>query len=238
MVAAPTAGPTGGRGDTRVDSAPLRSPLPDREDLAREHGRTYRRRARDCPGPPQSRLGSRVVGPQDPGWDEARRAWNLAVDQRPAAVAMPESPEDVVAVIEVAREHGFRVAPQGTGHSAAPRASLERSVLVDMSGMNAVEIDPDRRRARLQAGAQWQHVIGPAAEHGLAGLSGSAPDVCVTGYALGAARAGWSAVMAWPPTASGPPRSLPRTAARSEPTPPVSPSSSGRCAVAAAASAS
>jgi hypothetical protein len=58
-------------------------------------------------------------------------------------------------------------------------------VLLDMSGMNAVEIDPDRRRARLQAGAQWQHVVGPAAEHGLAGLSGSAPDVCVTGYALG-----------------------------------------------------
>jgi hypothetical protein len=132
-----------------------------------------------------SRLGGRVVGPQDPEWNDARRAWNLAVDQRPAAVAMPESVEDVVAAVEVAREQGLRVAPQGTGHSAAPRGSLERSVLVDMSGMNAVEIDPDRRCARLQAGAQWQHVTGPAAEHGLAGLSGSAPDVCVTGYALG-----------------------------------------------------
>jgi hypothetical protein len=129
--------------------------------------------------------GSRVIGPQDPGWNKARRAWNLAVDQRPAAVAIPESVDDVMSVIEVARERGLRVAPQGTGHSAAPRGSLERSVLVDMSGMNAVEIDPDRRRARLQAGAQWQHVTGPAAEHGLAGLSGSAPDVCVTGYALG-----------------------------------------------------
>ena len=70
-----------------------------------------------------SRVGNRVVGPQDSGWDEAPRAWNLSVDQRPAAVAMPESPEDVVAVIEVAREHGLRVAPQGTGHSAAPRVA-------------------------------------------------------------------------------------------------------------------
>src|SRR5262245_7205673 len=113
-----------------------------------------------------SRLGNRVVGPQDPRWDEARRAWNLSVDQHPAAVALPESAEDVVAVIEVAREHGLRVAPQGTGHSAAPRASLERSVLLDMSGMNAVEIDADRRRARLQAGAQWQHVNGAAVQHG------------------------------------------------------------------------
>ena len=131
-----------------------------------------------------SRLDGRVVGPEDARWSEARRAWNLAVEQRPAAVAMPQSAQDVMSLVEVAREHGLRVAPQGTGHSAAPRASLERSVLADMSGMNAVKIDPDRRRAQLQAGAQWQHVTSPAAAHGLAGLSGSAPDVCVTGYAL------------------------------------------------------
>jgi hypothetical protein len=130
-------------------------------------------------------LDGRVVGPEDARWSEARRAWNLAVDQHPAAVAMPQSAQDVMSLVEVAREHGLRVAPQGTGHSAAPRASLERSVLADMSAMNAVKIDPDRRRAQLQAGAQWQDVTGPAAAHGLAGLSGSAPDVCVTGYALG-----------------------------------------------------
>ena len=133
----------------------------------------------------QSGLGNRVVSPRDAGWDHARRAWNLAVDQHPAAVVRPASADDVVAAVEVAREYGLRVAPQGTGHSAAARASLERSVLLDMSGMNQVEIDPERRRARIEAGAQWQHVVGPAADHGLAGLSGSAGDVCVTGYALG-----------------------------------------------------
>jgi hypothetical protein len=137
-----------------------------------------------------AQLGDRVVGPRDPGWDEARRAWNLSVDQRPVAVVRPDSAQDVVAVVEVAREHGLRVAPQGSGHGATARASLEGSVLVDMSRMNSVEIDPGERRARLQAGAQWQHVVGPAAEHGLAGLSGSAPDVCVTGYVLGGG-AGW-----------------------------------------------
>ena len=138
------------------------------------------------------RLANRIVGPEDPGWDEARRAWNLAVDQHPAVVARPESADDVVAVVEVAREHHLRVAPQGTGHGASPRSSLERSVLVDTSRMNAVEIDPERRRVRLQAGAQWQHVVAPAAEHGLAGLAGSAGDVCVTGYALGGG-SGWMA---------------------------------------------
>jgi hypothetical protein len=138
----------------------------------------------------KSRLAGLITGPQDPGWDDARRAWNLAVDQQPAAVATPEAAQDVVAVVDLARAHGLRVAAQGTGHGAGPRASLEGSVLVDLSRMNAVEIDPERRLARLQAGAQWQHVVGPAAEHGLAGLSGSAPDVCVTGYATGGG-VGW-----------------------------------------------
>ena len=137
-----------------------------------------------------SRLGNRLALPRDAGWDLARQAWNLAVDQHPVAVARPESADDVVAVVDLAREHGLRVAPQGTGHSAAPRASLDRSILLDMSQMNEVEIDPERRRARIEAGAQWQHVVGPAADHGLAGLSGSAGDVCVTGYALGGG-AGW-----------------------------------------------
>jgi FAD binding domain len=138
----------------------------------------------------RSRLDGRVVGPQDPGWDEARRAWNLAVDQHPAVVARPGSVDDVVAVVEVARSYGLRVAPQGSGHGATVRGSLEGSVLVDMSRMNAVEIDPQNRLARIQAGAQWQDVVGPAAKHSLAGLSGSAGDVCVTGYVLGGG-AGW-----------------------------------------------
>src|SRR4051794_21247364 len=113
-----------------------------------------------------SRLGDRGVGPQESRFDVARRAWDLSGDQRPAAVAMPESARDVVAVVEIARDHGLRVAPQGTGHGAAPRGSLEGSVLVDMSRMNDVEVDPDRLSVRLEAGAQWQHVVGPAAEHG------------------------------------------------------------------------
>jgi FAD binding domain/Berberine and berberine like len=132
-----------------------------------------------------STLDDRLVRPGDSGWDAARRPWNLSVDQHPAAVARPASAADVVAAVEAAREHGLRVAPQGSGHSAAPRGSLEGSVLLDMSGMKAVEIDAGRRLARVEAGAQWQHVTGPAADAGLAALSGSAPDVCVTGYTLG-----------------------------------------------------
>jgi FAD/FMN-containing dehydrogenase len=70
-------------------------------------------------------LAEKLVFPDDPGWDEARRPWNLAVDQRPLAVALPESVEDVMAVVELASREGLRVAAQCTGHNAAPLGSLE-----------------------------------------------------------------------------------------------------------------
>ena len=127
-----------------------------------------------------------VVSPSHPEWDDARQAWNLAVDQQPAAVALPESAQDVVAIVDFAREHGLRVAPQGTGHNAHPlEHRLVDSILVKTSRMRGVEIDSENRRARVQAGAIWSDVTGPAGEHGLAAMAGSSPDVGVVGYTLG-----------------------------------------------------
>jgi FAD/FMN-containing dehydrogenase len=133
----------------------------------------------------RGRMSGHVVTPADAQWDIARQAWNLAVDQRPALVAFPESAEDVVAVVEYARAHGLRVAAQGTGHTAAPLGPLEDTVLVKTSRMRSVEIDPEARTARIGAGVLWQEATAAAAEHGLAGLAGSAPDVGVVGYSLG-----------------------------------------------------
>src|SRR6476469_6744623 len=86
----------------------------------------------------RSRLYGDVFGPDDAGWDEARRAWNLAVDQRPAAVALPLTDADVVAVVDFAREHGLRVAPQATGHGAGALASLEHTILLSTKRMSGV----------------------------------------------------------------------------------------------------
>jgi hypothetical protein len=126
-----------------------------------------------------------LVTPEDPRWNEARQAWNLAVDQRPAAVAFPKTADDVVDVVALARRLGLRVAPQGTGHNAGAIASLEGTILLKTSRMRAVEIDADARVARVEAGALWMDVTGPAAAHGLAALAGSSPDVGVVGYCLG-----------------------------------------------------
>jgi FAD/FMN-containing dehydrogenase len=126
-----------------------------------------------------------LVLPHDPGWNEARRAWNLAVDQRPAAVAIPETPADAAAVVRWARSRGLRVAPQGTGHGAAAMGSLAHTVLVKTERMREIEIDPAARRARIEAGVLSAEVAEAAAEHGLAALLGSSPDVGVVGYTLG-----------------------------------------------------
>jgi FAD/FMN-containing dehydrogenase len=91
-----------------------------------------------------------VVLPHNPGWNEARVAWNLAVDQQPAAVALPESGEDVAAVIRWARSRGLRVAPQGTGHNAAAMGSLAHTVLVKTERMRGVEIEAEARTARVE----------------------------------------------------------------------------------------
>jgi FAD/FMN-containing dehydrogenase len=126
-----------------------------------------------------------LVLPHDPGWEGARRAWNLAVDQRPAAVAFPESAAEVAAVVRWARSRGLRVAPQGTGHAAAAMGSLAHTVLVKTERMRGVEIDAKARRARVEAGVLWAEVSEAAAKYGLAALAGSSPDVGVVGYTLG-----------------------------------------------------
>ncbi len=132
-----------------------------------------------------SALSGKVVIPEHGTYDEARRAWNLAVDQRPAAVAFPETAADVAAAVRLARGQGLRVAAQGTGHNAAPLGDLSDTMLIKTERMRAVEIDPQRRVARVEAGVLWLEVVEAAAEHGLAGLAGSSPDVGVVGYTLG-----------------------------------------------------
>jgi hypothetical protein len=126
-----------------------------------------------------------VVAPGEPGWDEARQAWNLAVDQRPALVAVPESIADVQAAVRHAAGNGLAVVVQGTGHQAAAIRTLEDALLVKTSRLRGVTIDPEARRAIVRAGDLWEDVTGPASEHGLAPLAGSSPDVGIVGYSLG-----------------------------------------------------
>jgi hypothetical protein len=130
-------------------------------------------------------LDRQVVLPGDERFDEARRAWNLTIDQRPAVVIFPESPTAVAAAVGYAAQHGLRVAAQGTGHNAGPLGPLADTVLLRADRMRGIQIDPVARIARAEAGVVWLDVVQAAAQHGLAALAGSSPDVGVTGYTLG-----------------------------------------------------
>jgi FAD binding domain len=130
-------------------------------------------------------LGGKIVLPEHETWDEARRAWNLAVDQRPAGVVFPESAADVVAVVELAHAFGLRVAAQGTGHNAGPLGHLDDTLLVKTERLRGIEVDPETRIARVGAGVRSLELVDAAARHGLSPLPGSSPDVGVVGYTLG-----------------------------------------------------
>ncbi len=100
-------------------------------------------------------LAAPILYPGDRAWDQARTAWNLAVDQRPAAIALPRSREEVASAVRMATRAGLRVSAQGTGHGAAAHDSLADTLLVKTAALKGVRIDEHAQRARVAAGTLW-----------------------------------------------------------------------------------
>jgi hypothetical protein len=125
----------------------------------------------------------RVWLPGDPGFDAARRPWNLAVEQSVAAVVEAADAADVAALVRHARSAGLAIASQPNGHGATGRT--EGTILLRTRLLDGLSIDPAARRARLGAGVSSGRLQAAAAPHALTGLPGSSPVVSVTGVALG-----------------------------------------------------
>jgi FAD/FMN-containing dehydrogenase len=128
-----------------------------------------------------------VALPGSDDYETGRRAWNLTADQRPAAVCIANSVEDVQAAIAHAREHCLHVAAQVTGHFAQGLPPLHDTLLLKLAlhEREAIAVDPAARTARVPAGARWIDVVEAVAPHGLAAMHGSAPTVGVMGYLVG-----------------------------------------------------
>jgi FAD/FMN-containing dehydrogenase len=145
--------------------------------------------ATDPAGIDLRRLGDDLAGdivlPGDDGWDAARQAWNLAVDQRPVAVVLPESADDVVAAVDFAAANDLRIAFNAGGHNAGPIDWSKDALLLKTERMRGIEIDPQARRARVEAGVLAKPLAQAAGEHGLCYLAGTSPDTGVLGYVLG-----------------------------------------------------
>jgi FAD/FMN-containing dehydrogenase len=131
-----------------------------------------------------------VSAPGDPAYDAARAAWNLAVDQHPAAVVRAADEADVSAAVRFAGEHGLAVAVQATGHGVALPA--DDALLLLTNAMDGVQVEVGARTARVEAGARWGRVLEKTTPDGLAPLLGSSPDVGAVGYTLGGGL-GWLA---------------------------------------------
>jgi FAD/FMN-containing dehydrogenase len=126
-----------------------------------------------------------VVAPGDPGYDEARSVHNAMIDRRPALIARCATAADVQAALDAARRSGLPVAVRGGGHNGPGLGTVDDGIVIDLSPMHAVDVDPQRRTATVQGGATWGSVDAATHEYGLATPSGVISTTGVGGLTLG-----------------------------------------------------
>jgi FAD/FMN-containing dehydrogenase len=124
------------------------------------------------------------------GYEDACALFNSMIDRRPALVARCSAPDDVAAALAYARESGLPVAVRGGGHSVAGHCLAEDGLVLDVRGMNEVEVDPVRRIARVGGGATWAEVDRATQAHGLATTGGRVSSTGVAGLTMGGG-SGW-----------------------------------------------
>jgi FAD/FMN-containing dehydrogenase len=139
-----------------------------------------------------------VLRDGDEGWDEALLVWNAMAARTPALVVQPRSARDVAAAVDFARENGLLVAVKGGGHNIAGTSMAEGGLVLDMSAMRDIAVEPEARLAHVGAGCRLQDVDRATQEHGLATVLGFISEVGVAGLTLGgglgylARRFGWT----------------------------------------------
>ena len=133
----------------------------------------------------QSRFRGQLLRPSDPGYDNARQLWNAMIDKRPALVARCMDNADVTAAVTFAREQHLPLSVKGGGHGVAGKAVCEGGLMIDLSLMNEVVVDPGTRTARAGGGATWGGFDAATQAHGLATTGGVIPTTGVGGLTLG-----------------------------------------------------
>src|SRR5438132_6847318 len=126
-----------------------------------------------------------LILPGDRQYDSSRVVWNAIADRHPALIARCTRVEDVIAAVRFAREHDFVIAVRGGGHSVAGFSTCDGGVVIDLSGMRAVTVDPAKRIARVEGGALLEQLDRAAQEYGLACPVGVVGHTGVAGLTLG-----------------------------------------------------
>jgi len=126
-----------------------------------------------------------LIRPDDPGYDEAREVWNALMVKRPGLIARCTGTADVVAAVTFARETGRELAVRGGGHSFAGKGTCDGGVMIDLSLMRGVHVDPERRIAVAQGGARWGDFDRETQLFGLATPGGVVSTTGIAGLTLG-----------------------------------------------------
>jgi FAD/FMN-containing dehydrogenase len=130
-------------------------------------------------------LRGQVLRTGDPGYDDARRVFNAMIDRRPAAIARAAVTADVVRAVEFARSHDLPVAVRGGGHSVAGKSVADGALLIDLSAMKAIRVDPASRTARAEPGVRLGDLDRETQAYGLATPLGIVSDTGIAGLTLG-----------------------------------------------------
>ena len=137
-----------------------------------------------------STFAGELIGPDDPGYDTARRVFNGAFDKRPALIARCTSPADVRIALSYAREHDLVVAVRGGGHSVPGHSSCDGGLVIDTGPMKHVEIEVVSQTGRFGAGLTWAEFDAATQAHGLAVTGGRVSHTGIAGLTLGSG-SGW-----------------------------------------------
>lgn len=133
----------------------------------------------------RSRFRGALLGPGEAGYEEGRRVWNGAIDRRPALIARCAGSDDVVEAVRFARERGLLVSVRGGGHAVAGHAVCDGGLMIDLSLMKAIRVDPVARTARAAGGVLWGELDQSTQLHALATVGGIVTHTGIGGLTLG-----------------------------------------------------
>lgn len=133
----------------------------------------------------QANLKGELLCPGDAGYDAARTVWNAMIDRRPALIARCADAADVACAVRFARTHKLLVSVRGGGHNVAGKAVCDGGLMIDLSPMKGIQIDPVQRTARVEPGVIWSELDQATQAFGLATTGGTVSHTGVAGLTLG-----------------------------------------------------